>query len=144
MNDRDLQAPWVGRSPYEACGAEENEDYLCDCEFCDKALYESDMIYEDEGVCLCAECHERYLRSKEYKPMKVEQIMIPQWMRDETPTCAGFCEIVNLALLENPKMTLAEFARELDKGNKEKTLERIELAEAQQFGTTKDGAEKRV
>ena len=76
--------------------------------------------------------------------MKVEQITIPQWMRDETPTCAGFCEIVNLALLENPKMTLAEFARELDKGNKEKTLERIELAEAQQLGTTKDGAEKRV
>lgn len=62
------------------------------------------------------------------------KITIPQWMKDELPINAGFCELVNMALDENPNMTLAEFAKSLDELNKEETLERVINAELEQLG----------
>lgn len=68
------------------------------------------------------------------------KIVIPYWMRQESPICAGFCDVINEALEENPEMSLAEFAANLSQVNIEGSLERLEKAEKQQFGD----AEKRA
>ena len=61
------------------------------------------------------------------------KIVIPKWLREENPICAGFCDIVNSALEANPNMSLAEFASELSKVNVEGSMERLERAERKQF-----------
>jgi hypothetical protein len=47
---------------------------------------------------------------------------------------ASFCDFINLTLKDNPKITLAELAMELDRANKEDTYKRILEAERKQFG----------
>lgn len=64
----------------------------------------------------------------------MKKIVIPKWLREESPVCAGFCEVINAALEENEKMSLLEFAEALSEANKEKSLERLERAERKQFG----------
>ena len=63
----------------------------------------------------------------------MKQIKIYEWQRKETPLCAGFCEMVNEALRDNPNMSLAEFAEELDAANKRATFERLIKAERRQL-----------
>ena len=67
------------------------------------------------------------------------KIVIPQWLRDESPMCAGFCDVINAALEENPEMSLAEFAANLSQANIEDSLMRLKKAEQKQFAN----AEKR-
>ncbi len=62
------------------------------------------------------------------------KIMIPDWMRKERPMTASFCDFINLTLKDNPKITLAELAMELDRANKEDTYKRIVEAQRKQFG----------
>ena len=54
-------------------------------------------------------------------------------MEAETITLADLCDTINTTLANNPKMSLAEFARNLDKGCKAETLRRLESAEREQF-----------
>ena len=65
--------------------------------------------------------------------MEKKAILIPSFMKEETPIAAGFCEIVNAALKENPNMSLAEFAQGLNEVNKERALERLQKAIEKQF-----------
>lgn len=63
----------------------------------------------------------------------MKKIVIPQWLRDESPICADFCELINYALEEKPNMSLQEFAEDLNNSNLELSYERIQQAEARQF-----------
>lgn len=65
---------------------------------------------------------------------KKPHIVVPGWMKEETPIVASFCELVNFALEDNPRMTLAEFAEKLNDANMSAALERLEAAEERQFG----------
>lgn len=47
------------------------------------------------------------------------KITITERLIRENPIIAGFCDIINQAIEENPNMSLAEFAYEIDKSNKE-------------------------
>lgn len=60
-------------------------------------------------------------------------ILVPGWMKEETPIVASFCELVNFALEDNPDMTLAEFAEKLNAANISAALERLEAVEERQF-----------
>jgi hypothetical protein len=62
------------------------------------------------------------------------QIVIPAWLRDEKPMTASFCELVNSALTENPKMSLEEFALQLSEVNVRESLKRVLNEEKKQFG----------
>ena len=64
---------------------------------------------------------------------KAPRIIVPGWMKEETPIVASFCELVNFALEDNPRMTLAEFAEKLNDANISATLERLEAVEERQF-----------
>ncbi|MBQ9113878.1 MAG: hypothetical protein IJY05_03040 [Clostridia bacterium] len=65
--------------------------------------------------------------------MKKQAISIPNFMYDEAPILAGVCEIINVALEQNPDMSLAEFARVISEANQEKACERLEKAIERQF-----------
>lgn len=65
------------------------------------------------------------------------KIVIPNWLRKESPITAGFCELINSALIDNPKMSLADFAQNLSEVNVENTIERMKKAEEKQFGGNK-------
>lgn len=69
---------------------------------------------------------------------KAPRIVVPEWMREETPLVAQFCELVNYALEGNPDMSLATFAEILHGENVRVSLERLEAIEAKQFGTNKE------
>lgn len=60
-------------------------------------------------------------------------VKIPTWMKKDAPMCAEFCEIINLALSQNPNMSLAAFAEQLSQANVEKTYERLLKAEKEQL-----------
>ena len=62
------------------------------------------------------------------------QIVIPGWLKDECPTTAGFCELINETLKYSPNMTLEEFAREIHMENVIASYKRIVRAEKAQFG----------
>ena len=64
---------------------------------------------------------------------KKPHIVVPGWMKEETPIVASFCELVNFALEDNPDMTLAEFAEKLNDANMSAALERLEAVEKRQF-----------
>ena len=49
----------------------------------------------------------------------VGKITITERFIRENPVCARFCKIINIALEKNPNISLAEFAEQIDKGNKE-------------------------
>ena len=55
------------------------------------------------------------------------------WMERETISLADLCDTINTALANNPKMSLADFAKNLDKGCKAETLRRLEAVEREQF-----------
>ena len=61
------------------------------------------------------------------------KIVIPRWFKRECPILAGVCEMINIALADNPQISLAEFAQELSKANVEKSIERMESVEREQF-----------
>ena len=61
------------------------------------------------------------------------RIIIPNFLRRETPILAGVCDMINVALEENPNMSLEEFAKELSAVNQEKARERLEKAIERQF-----------
>ena len=71
---------------------------------------------------------------------KVTRISVPEWMKQETPVTAQFCELVNFALETNPTMSLAAFAEILHEENVRATVERLEAVEAKQFGTNQEAA----
>ena len=62
------------------------------------------------------------------------KIVIPWWLKDESPTVAGFCELINDTLQICPNMSLAEFAEQIHKANVEDTYKRVQGAEKRQFG----------
>ncbi len=62
------------------------------------------------------------------------KITIPDWLKSKNPVTAEFCEIINEALKNRPNMSLAEFAEQIDKVHKERALQRLQDAEAAQFG----------
>lgn len=64
----------------------------------------------------------------------ITKIVIPKWLRTESPICAGFCDLVNAALEEKPNLTLADFAQSLSETNMEMSMERIQKVERKQFG----------
>lgn len=61
-------------------------------------------------------------------------ISISEEMRIKHPFTTGFCEVINQALLENPNMSLAEFAEGVEEVHKEERRERLIEAEKRQFG----------
>lgn len=70
-------------------------------------------------------------------------IIIPSWIKEEKPTIAKFCELINNALEQNPNMSLAQFAQVISKINIEKTIQRVQRAEEKQFGVEKKWATKK-
>ena len=62
------------------------------------------------------------------------KIVIPEWLKRESPTTASFCELINVVLENNPNMPLAAFAEQLSESNVEQSFERIQRAEKRQFG----------
>lgn len=64
----------------------------------------------------------------------MEKIVIPNFLREETPILAGVCDVINAALEQNPEMRLKEFARAISEANQEKARERLEKAIERQFG----------
>ena len=69
---------------------------------------------------------------------KVTHISVPQWMKQETPLIAQFCELVNFALESDPTMSLAAFAKILHGENVRATDKRLEAVEERQFGTDEE------
>ena len=63
----------------------------------------------------------------------MEKIVIPNFLREETPILAGVCDVINSALEENPEMSLKEFAKAISEANQEKARERLEKAIERQF-----------
>ena len=65
----------------------------------------------------------------------MEKIVIPLWLKRESPITAGFCGLINDALENSPNMSLAQFAEQLSVANVEESIKRIQRAENKQFGT---------
>lgn len=63
----------------------------------------------------------------------MEKIVIPNFLREETPILAGVCDVINVALEQNPEMSLKEFAKAISEANQEKARERLEQAIERQF-----------
>ncbi len=63
----------------------------------------------------------------------MEKIVIPNFLREETPILAGVCDVINVALEQNPEMSLKEFAKAISEANQEKARERLEKAIERQF-----------
>ena len=61
------------------------------------------------------------------------KIVIPGWLRKDSPITAGFCDLINSALMDNPKLSLEEFAQGISQANVEATIERLEKVEEKQF-----------
>ena len=61
------------------------------------------------------------------------QITISKWLKEENPVIAGFCQMINDALKDRPNLSLAEFAEQIDKVNKEYDLKRLQAIEKAQL-----------
>ena len=63
MDDRNLQAPWVGvgREDYY----EDEREIIGYCEECGKELYEDDEIYDVCDGCICEKCHAKHEEDEE-------------------------------------------------------------------------------
>lgn len=60
MSDRDLEAPWVGKTPEEYYGYKERKAF--DCDSCGEAIYEGEEYYDFDGYKVCQECIDSYCR----------------------------------------------------------------------------------
>ena len=67
------------------------------------------------------------------KMNKQERIVIPQWFKQATPICAGFCEMINDILQGRPDIKLSEFASILNDVMMEKSYNRLVAVEREQF-----------
>lgn len=63
----------------------------------------------------------------------MDKIEVPNWMKKEEPVSAYVCELINAALVFDPKMTLQTFAETLDAANKQWSYERIREIVMSQF-----------
>lgn len=54
MND--LQAPWVGKTPEEYYGYDDEPKVLYHCEGCDSPIREGDTYYDIFGTYMCEDC----------------------------------------------------------------------------------------
>lgn len=65
MEFRNLQAPWVGKTPEEYLGYEEEVADCCDC--CGRDIYVGEEYYDVDGVVICENCIKDYKKTAESK-----------------------------------------------------------------------------
>ena len=65
-------------------------------------------------------------------------IAVPQWLRNARPQTAMFCDMINDTLKDDPNISLAAFAKQIDQVNKENTLKLIQAREREQFEKSED------
>lgn len=61
MDDRNLEAPWIGDDDY---GSNKRE-LVHVCEHCDAGIYEGDEYYDIEGYIVCTDCISTYKKTAE-------------------------------------------------------------------------------
>lgn len=66
-------------------------------------------------------------------------ITLTNLYRKRHPILSGVCEMINAALEENPNMSLAEFAAELDKEVMDRTSQYLTAVIKQQMEERKNG-----
>lgn len=54
MNDKDLEASWVGKTPEEYYGYRETVAF--DCDYCGQYIYEGQGYYDFNGTIICEDC----------------------------------------------------------------------------------------
>lgn len=64
MNDRDLQAPWVGCSREEYYRKDQGE-IVGYCEDCGKEIREHDTSYDVSDGCICEMCYDERIKQEE-------------------------------------------------------------------------------
>lgn len=61
IDDRNLEAPWIGDDDY---GASKRElVHVCEC--CDAGIYEGEEYYDIEGYIVCEACIHEYKKTAE-------------------------------------------------------------------------------
>ncbi|MBR2385258.1 MAG: hypothetical protein IKA99_06615 [Clostridia bacterium] len=65
MDDRHLEAPWVGKTPEEYYGYKEQVADRCQC--CDGDIMVGEEYYDIDGTIICEECIDEYRKTAESK-----------------------------------------------------------------------------